>query len=306
MHTSKSCAVCRWVSCASVFAISELLCAAENYGRAFDDAVEAFRRDPKNIKSYYRGAKAAMYLEKYEEACLFCAKGLEQEQGNKELTTLMLVANKKDKDKKAKEEEEKLREQWADCIVRAIGDRGLRIGSGHWRVEEAPPFLDEDSALHWPVNFVFGEVMSVDLVQDFNENQTFGDHLDQLLSQPLEWDMHCRYRRDTVEVYFLWDIKLYPMDEDAIREQLLCGEATTERKKQDKEDEEGERKAIEAQRDFAALLRSKGKQGGSGWVQVRESATLKEVLEQKVCVVPGTPGMCSHVVCVGFPTYCQR
>ena len=72
---------------------------------------------------------------------------------------------------------------------------------------------------------------------------------------------------------------------------------------EDEEDEEGERKAIEAQKDYAALLRSKGKQGDSGWIKVRESATLKEVLQQKVCVVPGTPGMCSHIelICWTFP-----
>eukprot|EP00958_Prasinococcus_capsulatus_P028240 scaffold6454_cov229-Prasinococcus_capsulatus_cf.AAC.3 len=268
---------------------------AENYGKAFDDAVESFRRDPKNIKSYYRGAKAAIHLEKYEEACLFCAKGLEQDQTNKELTQLMLIANKKDKDKRAKEQEDSEREQWADCIVSAISHRKLRVGSGHWRVEEAPPFVDEQGALHWPVNMVYGEVMSVDVIQDFNENHTFGAHLDQMFSpsaEPLGWDVRCSYRRDSVEVYFLWDVGLYPMSPDGIREQLLFGESAIGKRRQGNEDidiEDKASKTSEAQANFAAVLRRKGRRGGSGWIKVREDATLKEVLGQELCVIPGTP-----------------
>lgn len=52
-----------------------LIACVENYGKVVNDCREAVKLNPKNVKAYYRGAKAANALEKYEEALKFCEGG---------------------------------------------------------------------------------------------------------------------------------------------------------------------------------------------------------------------------------------
>jgi len=48
----------------------------ENYGKVVVDCREAVKLNPKNVKAYFRGAKAANALEKYDEALKFCDGGI--------------------------------------------------------------------------------------------------------------------------------------------------------------------------------------------------------------------------------------
>lgn len=48
----------------------------ENFGHAWSDCQEAVAFDERNIKAYFRGAKAAHALGKHGEAAAFCRRGL--------------------------------------------------------------------------------------------------------------------------------------------------------------------------------------------------------------------------------------
>jgi len=64
----------------------------ENYGKVISDSKKSIIYDTNNIKSYYRGAKAANILNKAEEALIFCLEGLKIDTNNKELQTEKLKA----------------------------------------------------------------------------------------------------------------------------------------------------------------------------------------------------------------------
>lgn len=48
----------------------------ENYGKSLDDAKEALKLDPKQIKAWYRAAKATFAVRKFDQCQTFCDGGL--------------------------------------------------------------------------------------------------------------------------------------------------------------------------------------------------------------------------------------
>ncbi len=55
----------------------------ENYGKTIEDSKKAIELNPKNIKAYYRAAKAYSALGKHTEAAEICEQGLKEEPNNK-------------------------------------------------------------------------------------------------------------------------------------------------------------------------------------------------------------------------------
>ncbi|KAK4395563.1 Tetratricopeptide repeat protein 4 [Sesamum angolense] len=59
-----------------------------NYRRALQDAEEAIKLSPTNVKALYRAVKAALSLNLMDEAKSYCEKGLQQSPDNEELKKL--------------------------------------------------------------------------------------------------------------------------------------------------------------------------------------------------------------------------
>lgn len=55
----------------------------ENYGKTVEDSKKAIELNPKNIKAYYRAAKAYSALGKHTDAMEICELGLKEEPNNK-------------------------------------------------------------------------------------------------------------------------------------------------------------------------------------------------------------------------------
>ncbi|GJN23301.1 hypothetical protein PR202_gb10937 [Eleusine coracana subsp. coracana] len=60
-----------------------------NHRRALDDAEQATRLSPSNVKAFYRAAKAALALDLLTDAASFCRRVLEQDPANEELKKLL-------------------------------------------------------------------------------------------------------------------------------------------------------------------------------------------------------------------------
>ncbi|PIN26246.1 hypothetical protein CDL12_00990 [Handroanthus impetiginosus] len=59
-----------------------------NYRRALQDAEEAIKLTPTNVKALYRAVKASLSLNLLDEAKSYCEKGLQQSPDNEELKKL--------------------------------------------------------------------------------------------------------------------------------------------------------------------------------------------------------------------------
>jgi len=68
--------------------------------------------------------------------------------------------------------------------------------------------------MHWPVMFVYEEYSQVDFVEDFQEDQTIGDHLDVMFppNEFPDWDVYKKYTRESIEVYAILN-QVTPLNE---------------------------------------------------------------------------------------------
>ncbi|CAI0385971.1 unnamed protein product [Linum tenue] len=178
-----------------------------NYRRAITDAEEAIKLCPSNVKAFYRAAKASLSLNLLSEAKYFAEKGLELDSSNVELEKLVrqISALKMEQDKQQAEINKAL--AVAKDLVSAFGDRGLKMGKAMYRELTGlkKPVLDKNKIMHWPVLFLYAEVMYSNFIEDFCEMDTFSMHLDMMYSEsspPLPWDTENNYTREEIELYY--------------------------------------------------------------------------------------------------------
>eukprot|EP00127_Corallochytrium_limacisporum_P001596 Clim_evm7s68 gene=Clim_evmTU7s68 len=200
----------------------------KNYGSCLKDVIRSLRIKPDyNVKVYFRGAKAATALERFDQADKFLEKGLEVDPGN-----TALVAQKKETDRlravweksqrmraERRAEKEALRQKYAAMLE----ERNIQIvdeesGSSmmarqknydgiDWQAKLSNPLgcelhIDpEDGDLHWPVFFLYPEFQQSDFVQDWGEHTTFQQHCDVLFAEPAPWDTKHTYTPESVEIF---------------------------------------------------------------------------------------------------------
>jgi len=67
----------------------------KRFVKAVDDARKAIACDPRNLKGYYRAARASMDLELYQQSCDFCKAGLRIDPDHSDLRLLLDSASKR-------------------------------------------------------------------------------------------------------------------------------------------------------------------------------------------------------------------
>nr|DAD20096.1 TPA_asm: hypothetical protein HUJ06_021559 [Nelumbo nucifera] len=250
-----------------------------NYRRALEDAEEAVRLCPTNVKALYRATKAALTLDLLTEAALFCRAGLEQSPSNDELKKLAKQIDLRKSEHELHEAQIKEAVAAAKDIASAIENRGVKLGKPMYQELTGikKPILDRNNILHWPALLLYAEVMSSDFIEDFCETDVFSAHLDMMFSEtcpPLPWDREHVYTREAVELYYEAGSAV-PLSKTEILRHFL--EGTPASLVDIGCDEEKD-----AQQDW-----SSGK--GHKWIKVDEKKTLHSVLRQPDVVIPGIP-----------------
>lgn len=200
-----------------------------NFRNALLDAQDSVRYDGTNVKAYFRGAKAALCLNQWDQCRDLCNAGLEREADNVELRALLTSADERQAAEAAAEAAEAARQHHLRAPSRKIADaliaKGRRIGRPQFGVGDRKPRIEQDE-IRWPVLFFYPEAsMANDAVEDFGEEDTFADHLDVMFgpeSPPLDWDPDGRYSRQQIEVYYL-SHAAKPLDRDELVEALHGG-----------------------------------------------------------------------------------
>lgn len=64
----------------------------------------------------------------------------------------------------------------------AILSRNLSLGNHQFKeiTKGRKPYLDKSGLLHWPVVFLYGEVMASDIIEDFCETDLFVPHIEEI------------------------------------------------------------------------------------------------------------------------------
>ncbi|KAF4778880.1 hypothetical protein HER10_EVM0011829 [Colletotrichum scovillei] len=173
-----------------------------NFRSCWTDCGLALRLNPKNLKAYYRSARALLKVERIAEADDACARGLALDEGNKPLQAVardIVKAAERADAKTKREQERKAGERRREMLLKAaLAARGIKT-----RTTEQPPEMedarmrlvpdeeDPASSLSFPAVLLYPLQMESDFVKAWNETECVGDHLGYIL--PLPWDQKGEY-----------------------------------------------------------------------------------------------------------------
>lgn len=181
-----------------------------NYRSCWLDGAAALRINDRNVKAYYRSARALTAVGRLDEAADACTRGLAVDPDNKALQQMAREVATKSEEvarQKRQEEERVARDKRRETLLRAaLAARGIRT-----RASERPPDTedarivlqpdpdDPRSELAFPAVLLYPAHLESDFVKAFGETECLADHLAYIF--PLPWDAAGEYRPDTVECY---------------------------------------------------------------------------------------------------------
>jgi len=254
-----------------------------NMRKALEDAKEAVRLNPNNVKGWFRAAKSAFGLEKLEECAECCQEGLKLEKSNRDMLALSKASKKKIETRTEQTNRDDASRITVASFLTETSKRRLEFGPPIMGTGERMPELSEDDGetvmTYW-VLFVYPESMQTDVIEKFDERSTFAEHLDNMFGEgapPLEWDGAGHYTRNTLELYYQTNaVRAHPVD--LVEERLLDKAGISRRSgctapQGDRQSDKGSKVDPRDQR----------------MVRIDEGKTLAEVLAVDDHVIPGHP-----------------
>jgi len=189
--------------------------ALNNWGKGIYSCRKAISFDKAPLKPYWRGAKCALKLKRYEDCLKFTTAGISLHPDNKDLAAFEKKATKDLAAERAlqAQKDEALRKQNAEeeALNAEIQKRGITIGKRPDWFEDTyhlsgghRPFIDEEELMHWPVAFLYPEYGQSDFVQDVCELDTLEEHLEIMFpcGEYLPWDHERKYILPKLRVYY--------------------------------------------------------------------------------------------------------
>ncbi|KAL2196855.1 hypothetical protein P885DRAFT_77977 [Corynascus similis CBS 632.67] len=181
-----------------------------NYRSCTLDCAAALRLNPRNIKAFYRSARALLAVSRIPEADDACARGLEIDPSNKPLLALaqdIIKAAEVDAARRKREEEQLARERRREALLRAaLEARQIRTRSTgkppdmeDAKVKLSPDEQDPTSALVFPTLLLYPCHMESDFIKAFSERESLEQHFGYVF--PLPWDRSGEYSPAGVECY---------------------------------------------------------------------------------------------------------
>ncbi|KAK7956838.1 uncharacterized protein PG986_006060 [Apiospora aurea] len=182
----------------------------KNYRSCWLDCAGALRLNPRNVKAFYRSARALLAVDRIAEADDACARGLALDEKNTALQAVardIIKRNELVTAKQRKEDERVAREKRREVLLKAA----LQARNITTRTTEKPPEMedakiqlvpdpdDPRSAVSFPALLLYPADYETDFIKAFNETETLADHLGYVF--PLPWDQKGEYTLANVECY---------------------------------------------------------------------------------------------------------
>ncbi|KKA28438.1 hypothetical protein TD95_003048 [Thielaviopsis punctulata] len=181
-----------------------------NFRACWTDCTGALRLNPRNVKCWYRSAKALLAVDRLDDAADAAARGLAVDPANAALqsTQAAVVARRAAIAEKERREQERRDTQTRrrELVRTALAARGIRT-----RVTEKPPPMegaavrllpDEDdptSSLVFPTLLLYPTDYESDFIKEWSELDALDAHLGYIF--PLPWDKDGNYTLANVECY---------------------------------------------------------------------------------------------------------
>ncbi|KAK2589314.1 hypothetical protein KPH14_007864 [Odynerus spinipes] len=192
----------------------------KNYRSSLNDSKQALKLKPNYVKSVERAATCCFHIKDYDQCIELCDRILDCCSNDKtalDLKTRAITAKKNlQRDRRKQEKAEKKVRMEEEKLLSVIKSRGINLESLDGekvpnlkdlesrapQVMQSKVHLDENDRLVWPVIFLYPEVQETDFVQNFHEDITIKEQLEELFRESPEWDTKHRYTPDNIVVYF--------------------------------------------------------------------------------------------------------
>lgn len=182
----------------------------QSYRSCTLDCAQTLTLNPRNVKAFYRSAKALSAMGKMPEAEDAAKRGLAVDPDNAALKTVAAEIVERQAKLSAKQKAEadrQVRERRRQLLVKAaIRQRGVRMRTTpkppemeDARVQLVPDPDDANSELAFPAIILYPVDAQSDFIKAFGENDCMNSHLSYLL--PLPWDRDAGYTQTGVECY---------------------------------------------------------------------------------------------------------
>ncbi|XP_008551237.1 DNA polymerase interacting tetratricopeptide repeat-containing, protein of 47 kDa [Microplitis demolitor] len=211
----------------------------KNYRSSLNDSKHAMKLQPNYPKALSRAASCCYYIKNYDECIEFCNKYIAENGPNVEISSLMTKAilerKQKQRTERLKNKRDETEKKEEEKLLQAIKSRNIKFDFNDKKILEIKNLvpqipqlaehrvrIDTDDRLIWPVVILYPETMQTDFIQNFHENTRFIDQLEEVFTEPPEWDIERRYNLSNVNVYFEGDKKtIHKVDVNQTLESIL-------------------------------------------------------------------------------------
>ncbi|KAH6568375.1 hypothetical protein BASA61_003255 [Batrachochytrium salamandrivorans] len=210
-----------------------------NYRQVLNDCAAAIRLNPNNIKAFFRSAKALLALDRISEGIDCCELGISLDPANKALCTeLQKLKHRKnalDSLEAKRNHREQLKRDEEDQLQNAISTRGYRMvnsvrasGDDNDKTSTMTSLLHPLAADHkikfdsttlslkLPVLFLYPEHRQSDFIAEFDENDSFYQHMELMFEDPISWDPQHNYHPQSLEILFETHESVTPKEKQSL------------------------------------------------------------------------------------------
>jgi tetratricopeptide (TPR) repeat protein len=182
----------------------------KNHRSCWLDCAAALNLNPRNVKAWYRSARALLAVGRVEEADDACAGGLSVDPDNAALRAVAreVVAKAEEQGRRIEAENrarlaERRRAAFLHAALRARGIKVRRSSRppdmGDARLELVPDPEDPASTLSFPAVVLYPVHLESDFIKAFNEKESLMQHFGYVF--PLPWDKEGEYSANNVECF---------------------------------------------------------------------------------------------------------
>lgn len=183
----------------------------KNHRSCWLDCNAALQLNPRNVKAWYRSAKALLAVGRIAEADDACAGGLAVDADNGPLKAVArdIIAKAQAAEEKAAEEnQQKIEVAAKEALLRkALQDRGIKVRRsarppemGDAKLELVPdPENKTIGTLSFPTVLLYPVHYESDFIKAFNERESLMQHFGYVF--PLPWDREAEYSANNVECF---------------------------------------------------------------------------------------------------------
>ncbi|ROW04526.1 hypothetical protein VMCG_04994 [Cytospora schulzeri] len=182
----------------------------KNHRSCWLDCAAALNLNPRNVKAWYRSARALLAVGRVEEADDACAGGLSVDGDNVALRAVArdIIARAEEQTRRIEAENRAKAtvQRRAAFLYGALRARGIKVrrsnrppDMGDAKLELVPDPEDVKSTLSFPTVILYPTHLESDFIKAFNERESLMQHFGYVF--PLPWDKEGEYSANNVECF---------------------------------------------------------------------------------------------------------